>query len=95
MQAVASVAGKEAFNVGERRGRDRARPDDLNKLLSFEQNVTLTSKEQFGWTVAFVRRPLFQQVEIIIANPDKTEYLQLQEDGSTLPFYNIRTNDLR
>lgn len=95
MQAVASVAGKEAFNVSERRGRDRARPDDLNKLLSFEQNVTLTSKEQFGWAVAFVRRPLFQQVEIIIANPDKTEYLQLQEDGSTLPFYNIRTNDLR
>jgi len=36
MQAVASVAGKEAFNVSERRGRDRARPDDLNKLLSFE-----------------------------------------------------------
>jgi len=95
MQAVASVAGKETFYVSERRGRDRARADDLNKLLSFEQNVTLTSKEQFGWTVAFVRRPLFQQVEIIIANPDKTEYLQLQEDGSTLPFYNIRTNDLR
>lgn len=95
MQVAASMAEKEALNISDRRGRETARPGDLNRLLSFEQNVTLTSKEQFGWTVAFVRRPLFQQVEIIIANPDKTEYLQLQEDGSTRAFYNIRTDDLR
>lgn len=95
MQVPGSLAEKEAFNVSDRRGRETARPGDLNRLLSFEQNVTLTSKEQFGWTVAFVRRPLFQQVEIIVANPDKTEYLKLQEDGSTRAFYNIRTDDLR
>lgn len=94
MQTAANTALKQELHASERRGRESARPGDLNKLLTFEQNVTLTSKEQFGWTIAFVRRPLFQQIEVVIANPDKTEYLALQDDGSTLPFYNIRTDDL-
>jgi hypothetical protein len=95
VQAIASGALQQEQHVSERRGRENARPGDLNRLLSFEQNVTLTSKEQFGWTIAFVRRPLFQQIEVVITNPDKTDYLAIQDDGSTRPFYNIRTDDLR
>jgi hypothetical protein len=92
---AANTACKQELHASERRGRDSARPGDLTQLLSFEQNVTLTSKEQFGWTIAFVRRPLFQQIEVVITNPDKTDYLTIQDDGSTRPFYNIRTDDLR
>ena len=95
MQMAANTACKQELHASERRGRDSARPGDLTQLLSFEQNVTLTSKEQFGWTIAFVRRPLFQQIEVVITNPDKTDYLTIQDDGSTRPFYNIRTDDLR
>jgi len=79
--------------TSERRGRQPAVPDQLEKTLSFEQSVTLTAKSQFGWTLAFVRRPLFQDIEVVITNPDRTEYLMIEEDGSTRAFYNVRTDD--
>ena len=79
--------------TSERRGRQPAVPDQFEKTLSFEQSVTLTAKSQFGWTLAFVRRPLFQDIEVVITNPDRTEYLMIEEDGSTRAFYNVRTED--
>lgn len=79
--------------MSERRGRQAAVPDQLQKTLSFEQSVTLTAKSQFGWTLAFVRRPLFQDIEVVITNPDRTEYLMIEEDGSTRAFFNVRTED--
>ena len=84
-----------AFDIGtsERRGRQPAVPDQLRKTLSFEQSVTLTAKSQFGWTLAFVRRPLFQDIEVVITNPDRSEYMMIDEDGSTRPFYNVRSED--
>ncbi len=90
-----ALSFKSSQNASERRGRELARPDRLEKTLSFEQTVTMTAKEQFGWAVAFVRRPLFQPVEVVIVNPDHTEYLIIDEDGSTRPFYNVRTEDFR
>lgn len=91
----AATALELATATPERRGRQPARPDRLDKILNFEQMVTLTAKEQFGWTVAFIRRPLFQQPEVIIMNPSHSEYLRIDEDGSTRPFYNVRTEDFR
>ncbi len=79
--------------TNERRGRVEAVPEKLDRSLSFEQSVTLTTKEQFGWSVAFVRRPLFVEPEVVITNPDKTEYLLIAEDGSEAPFFNARNDD--
>ena len=79
--------------TAERRGQQAAIPDQLEKLLSFEQSVTLTAKNQFGWTLAFVRRPLFQDIDVIIQNPERTEFMRIEEDGSTKPFYNVRGGD--
>jgi len=36
---------------------------------------------------------LFVEPEVVIANPDRTEYLLIAHDGSTQPFYNVRTED--
>ena len=77
---AAAPLGTQA-GTSERRGRQPAVPDQLEKTLSFEQSVTLTAKSQFGWTLAFVRRPLFQDIEVVITNPDRTEYLMIEEDG--------------
>jgi hypothetical protein len=55
--------------------------------------VTLTAKEQFGWSVAFVRRPLFMQPEVVIISPDKTEYVLIAEDGTEKIFFNVRSTD--
>ena len=89
----ASVGLNAQTMVSERRGRQAAVPEQLNKTLSFEQSVTLTAKSQFGWTLAFVRRPLFQDIEVVITNPDRSEYVMIHEDGSTRPFYNVRSDD--
>ncbi|MGD2008669.1 MAG: hypothetical protein PVJ95_10375 [Cellvibrionales bacterium] len=91
MNAVAQINAQPVMS--ERRGRQPAVPDQLQKTLSFEQSVTLTAKSQFGWTLAFVRRPLFQDIEVVITNPDRTEYLMIEEDGSTRAFFNVRTED--
>ena len=93
MNAVWAVNTQES-NL-ERRGRSTPRPEKLDKILNFEQMVTVTAKEQFGWTVAFVRRPLFQQPEVVLANPSHSEFLLIDEDGGARPFYNIRTDDFR
>ena len=91
MNAAAQLNAQPVMS--ERRGRQPAVPDQLQKTLSFEQSVTLTAKSQFGWTLAFVRRPLFQDIEVVITNPDRTEYLMIEEDGSTRAFFNVRTED--
>jgi len=91
MNAAAQLNAQPVMS--ERRGRQAAVPDQLQKTLSFEQSVTLTAKSQFGWTLAFVRRPLFQDIEVVITNPDRTEYLMIEEDGSTRAFFNVRTED--
>ncbi|MDG0991393.1 MAG: hypothetical protein P8Q31_05150 [Luminiphilus sp.] len=93
MNASAALSTHSA--TSERRGRQPAVPDQLENLLSFEQSVTLTAKSQFGWTLAFVRRPLFQDVEVVIQNPERTKYMSVEQDGSTKPFYNVRGGDFR
>ena len=81
--------------VAERRLRMPAVPDDLLSLLSQEQRIALNQKQQFGWFVKFVRRPLFQPIEVVLSNPDGGEFLVLETDGITRPFFNVRTDDLR
>jgi hypothetical protein len=55
----------------------------------------MNQKQQFGWFVKFVRRPLFQPMEVVLSNPDGSEFLLLETDGITRPFFNVRTDDLR
>jgi hypothetical protein len=82
-------------NSPERRGKDTALPERIHRVLNDDQMATLHQKENFGWTVAFVRRPLFQPVEVVLVSPDASDYVVLDSDGSTRPFYNVRTTDLR
>ena len=91
----APAALKTQTAASERRGRQPAVPEQLEKLLSFEQSVTLTAKSRFGWTLAFVRRPLFQDVEVVIQNPERTGFMSIEADGSTKPVYNVRGGDFR
>ena len=88
-----AAAINTAKSTSERRGRDSAHPERLDKMLTFDQSVTLNTKSQFGWHVAFVRRPLFQPVEVVITNPAQAQYMIIDEDGSTRPFFNVRTDD--
>ena len=45
-------------------------PNDFLSLITNEQKIALNQKQQFGWFVKFVRRPLFQPIELVLSNPD-------------------------
>ncbi|MEC7958994.1 MAG: hypothetical protein VX173_00505, partial [Pseudomonadota bacterium] len=70
-------------------------PDDFFSLITNEQKIALNQKQQFGWFVKFVRRPLFQPIEVVLSNPDGSEFLVLENNGVTRLFFNVRTDDLR
>ena len=68
--------------VEDRRGHQKAIPLDLGRHLNQLQLVALHSLENFGWYLWFVRRPLFMQPVVVVANKGASEYAVLEEDGS-------------
>ena len=66
----------------ERRGGQVAIPDDIKSRLTQLQHQTLARLEGFGWSVGFVRRPLFQDQVIVLFDPTGRQYAILDEDGS-------------
>jgi len=68
--------------VDNRRGAQKAVPIDLGRYLNESQLLALHSLESFGWHLWFVRRPLFMQPVVVVANSESTQHAQLEEDGS-------------
>lgn len=95
MNAFEHIKTQETQSAAERRGRMRPISDDFHSLITHEQRIALSQKQQFGWFVKFVRRPLFQPIELVLSKPDGSEFLMLENEGTTRPFYNVRTDDLR
>jgi len=95
MSAVEPIGNVQSQSVAERRMRMSPIPDDFFGLITNEQKIALNQKQKFGWFVKFVRRPLFQPIEVVLSNPDGSEFLMLENDGVTRPFFNVRTDDLR
>lgn len=65
----------------EKRKGDKAIPDDLEDVLNQDQMMTLRQIERFGWRLAFVRRPVFQQPIPIVITSDNEKIGVLEEDG--------------
>lgn len=66
----------------ERRIGEVAVPDDIRSRLNELQNQTLARIEGFGWSVGFVRRPLFQDQVVVLFDPSGKQYAILNEDGT-------------
>lgn len=94
MSAAGQSQQKNTGSVAERRMHVPPIPDDLFSLITDEQCMALNQKQQFGWFVKFVRRPLFQPIEVVLSNPDGSEFLILETEGIARPFFNVRTEDL-
>jgi hypothetical protein len=95
MNAFEHIKTQETQSIAERRSRMPLIPDDFHSLITHEQRIALNQKQQFGWFFKFVRRPLFQPIEVVLSNPDGSEFLMLENEGTTRPFFNVRTDDLR
>lgn len=66
----------------ERRSNGKPVSARLLRDLNEAQRMTLTSLEQFGWDLKFVRHPLFQPPIPIVWDPDHKRYAVLEPDGS-------------
>lgn len=66
----------------ERRTGLEAVPKDMRSRLTEIQRYTLANLENFGWSVRFVRRPLFQDQVVVLVDPAGRQHAILREDGS-------------
>ncbi len=65
----------------ERRKQDNQTHDSLDEILNEAQLVTLNNMEGFGWSLAFVRKPLFQEVVPVLLHADNDKLGTLDQDG--------------
>ncbi len=73
--------GTQGPTSSERRGGKAPVPSDLEQLLTQDQLLSLHRVEEFGWQLAFVRRPLFQSPVTVVTNPGHQRFAVLEEDG--------------
>lgn len=66
----------------DKRNSDVSVPDNLEAYLNDAQMRSLNRVEEFGWRLAFVRRPVFQDIVPVIVSDDGTRHGVLEEDGS-------------
>ena len=64
------------------RGSRSSLPADVFYYLNDVQRLALHSLENFGWQLAFIRRPLFVPPMIVVKNSEQSKYAVLEEDGS-------------
>ena len=83
MSAVEPINKSQSQSGAERRMRMPPIPDDFFSLITNEQKIALNEQQQFGWFVKFVRRHLFQPIEVVISNPNGSEFLMLENDFVT------------
>ena len=57
-------------------------PEDIKSRLEEAQLATLSRLQGFGWTIKFVRRPLFQQQIVVLVDPSVEKHAILHEDGA-------------
>lgn len=68
-------------------GRERRKNEDLDTEglragLSAAQLNALGTLEHFGWTLHFVRRPMFRDPVPVVFHRDRKRFVVLQADGT-------------
>jgi len=65
----------------DKRSREMPVPEDVNEYLTDAQSVELNKIENFGWSLKYIRRPLFQDPVVAVMSPDGSSVGILEEDG--------------
>lgn len=65
----------------DKRDTQEAVPENLEQFLNEEQMHALDTIEQFGCTLKFVRRPVFQKTVPVLVGPDGETMGVIEENG--------------
>ena len=68
------------MDVEKRKGSTPV-PDNLTGMLNQLQLLALRQIEQFGWSLRFVRRPMFQSAVPVVMDGQGAKIGVLEEDG--------------
>lgn len=74
------------------RDKQPAVPDNWPEYLNENQKIALRMYENFGYTLYFIRRPLFQ-VPTVVMYHEKEGFTLLDDEGVAGVFTEIRLND--
>ena len=66
----------------ERRNNGKHSLEDSNEVLNDSQLLALNKMEGFGWVLAFIRKPLFQDIVPVLFHPDSKKLAILDNDGA-------------
>jgi hypothetical protein len=66
----------------DRRSEGNQVPESLGEVLNKMQLLTLSKMEGFGWRLAFIRRPLFQDIVPVLFHPDNKTLGTLDDEGA-------------
>lgn len=76
----------------DKRGKQPEIPFGYEALLTDAQRHAVDSTRNFGWTLTFIRRPLFLEPTVVMCDADKGECWQVLDDGKLVPFNNLRAS---
>lgn len=65
----------------EKRKGEKPVPDKLDETLNPAQLLALRQIENYGWSLRFVRRPLFQDPVPVVVSADGDTIGILEDDG--------------
>ena len=82
MSAVEHINNAQSQGVAEHRMRMPPSPENFFSPITYKQKIALKQKQQFAWFVKFVRRSLLQPIEMVLSNPDNSDFLMLKNDGT-------------
>jgi hypothetical protein len=72
----------QAYQCLDNRGTQDPIPLNLEYYLTDVQLQSLQHLEDFGWHLAFVRRPLFEMPTVVLLSPEGKQHACLDDDGS-------------
>lgn len=65
----------------EKRNGQSPIPPNLESMINPDQLMTLRQIENFGWQVAFVRRPSFHENIVVVSGTDAQKFGVLEDTG--------------
>ena len=65
----------------EKRNGNKPIPDNVNNFLNSAQQSELHKIEGFGWSIKYLRHPLFQDPVVFVTSADGKSIGILEDDG--------------
>lgn len=80
--AISETIDDTAYRNLDMRGTQSPIPSNLDYYLNHPQLRALNNLESSGWSLLFVRRPLFESPTVVVQSPDAHSFAAIELDGT-------------